>query len=213
MFRGLILLATLLTGCVNGEAKQPRLVKLPPLPSEYISPLEKDCVWEIFDEAVFNRQTQRLKFRYQNCKPFRENKLWIKKGDILQYQLTIDYIDKKPAMEFAVLRLYKSGSLAPQDFIESQLSKDALESGLCDIVEITPGLWTIDSKFEIPFPNLDEVKLWTRPDDPCGNYVSHLRHDDRGEVYVFNQGIAFKIGGIGVGQIIDLNSLIYEKRG
>lgn len=213
MFRGLVLLVTLLTGCVNGVTNTPRLVELPALPGEYISPLEKNCVWEIFDEAVFNQQSQRLKFRYQNCKPFRENKLWIKKGDTLQYQLTIDYIDRNPAMEFAFLRLYKSESLAPQDFIKSQLSKDALESGLCDIVEITPGLWTVDSNFEIPFPKFDEVKVWTRPDDPCGNYVSHLRYGVRGEVYVFNKGIAFKIGGVGVGQIIDLSSLTYENRG
>ncbi len=208
MFFGLFALIACQKTTVTRQVKMP---VIPPVGSMDISQEnETNCPWEYVNLSLFNQKAQRVQFRYRNCKHAPKT-FRVADGHKIFMLQKIDYIPDA-TFNVEIMRIEKLGPETPMTYMKSLLPKGSLESGLCEIVKLDDKVWRLKSNFEpdinLLFDKAERIGVAKLPPDPCGDFATYP-----GKIFAFEQGIVFSVGGEGVGQILDLSSVVYEING
>ena len=228
MFRALAISALLLASCeAKSDAPARVVTAMPELPQEFVSKLAAYCTWKTANIAVFENDTQRLKFRYQSC----PNKELVKASLYPGYiALHIKYdgtaLDGTPieSIPYPMFKVAKTAPHTPQEYMEKKISRpQRLKPGVCEVLEIFPNVWVKQNNAFQAYPQFVE--------DPNTDIQTSLKqnkaHNKKYEKqrmanqfcgrelkmhYIFSGEIVIEVPHPELSKTIDFSSITYEDR-
>jgi len=217
VFKGLSLISALLLAGCQGKPGS-RVVSMPNLGTPYEKPINAGCEWRAANVAVFNQESQRLKFRYEYCP--RQHIMGFKYRNMTSGGKIVPVREVGlPQSNNAVLKLWEQDKPTPDAFLQNYLVQTGSQQS-CELVRMTPHMFkVIDSAyrkwpgFEI-IPNEPPDAFFSRIDRYANARNLKFRYATKCaglglETLVFNKGLVLSIAPAHVNYAVDYRTVTY----